>query len=122
MSSIARLCWLLVLMVGVVTPDGADAQSPGGAAGGRTLLAPVAPPRNPYGSLFLLPGQTPTAALPRLKAVPAPPRAVAAPPPTVVCGTRLVPIDPTIDPGIRRVPDASAPRPAIRAVEPTLCR
>lgn len=122
MAMAFRVGCSLVLLLGVVDPVSADTQSPGSTAASRTLLVPVTPPRNPYRSLFLLPGQTPTAALPRLKAVPAPPRAVAAPPSTVVCGTRLVPIDPTIDPGIRRVPDASAPRPAIRAVEPTLCR
>ncbi len=122
MSSMAKLCCSLVLLVGIVNPAGADVQPPGGAAVGRTLLTPVAPPRNPYGSLFLLPGQTSTATTPRLTVARTPPRAVAASMPTVLCGTRLVPIDPTIDPGIRRVPDGSAPRPAVRGVEPTLCR
>jgi len=117
-----RLCCVSVLLLGAVDLASADTQSPGSTAAGRTLLAPVAPSRNPYRSLFLLPGQETTAVSPRLRAVPATARALTTPPPRVVCGTRLVPIDPSIDPGIRRVPDAAAPRPAVRAVEPTLCR
>lgn len=122
MPSTVRLCGSLVLLLGLVTPAAADTQRPSGTAIGRTLLAPVAAPRNPYGTLFLLPGQKTTATAPRLRGATTTAREGTRSAPTVVCGTRLVPIDPTIDPGIRRVPEASAPRPAVRAVEPTLCR
>lgn len=122
MPSTVRLCCSLLLLLGVVSPAGADTQPQGGGFRPRTLLAPVAAPRNPYGTLFLLPGQKTTATAPRLRAASTTAREGTRSAPTVVCGTRLVPIDPTIDPGIRRVPEASAPRPAVRAVEPTLCR
>lgn len=107
----------------LIAPAGiaADTQGQSGSTG-RTLLAPVSQAKNPYGRLFLLPGQKTSATAPRLKAAPAMAGDATALRPTVVCGTRLVPIDPSIDPGIRRLPDAGAPRPAVRTVEPPLCR
>jgi hypothetical protein len=89
---------------------------------GRSAVGRPTAPVNPYGRLFLLPGQKDPVTAPRLAGTPAAPTRAAQSTPTIVCGTRLIPIDPSIDPGIRRLPDADAPRPAVRAVEPPLCR
>jgi hypothetical protein len=124
MSSISRLggALLVVLAVaGVVAPESA-AQTMLGRRPGRTTVGRPAAPVNPYGRLFLLPGQKDAATAPRLagrQPVAAP---AVTPAPTIVCGTRLIPIDPSIDPGIRRLPDTDAPRPSVRAVEPPICR
>lgn len=123
MPATIRLCCPLVLLLGLSSVAGADTQNQTASpSAGARLLAPVAPPKNPYGTLFLLPGQRSPRTAPRVIAPAGVWAATTPTAPTVVCGTLLVPIDPTIDSGIRRVPDASAPRPAIRAVEPTLCR
>lgn len=42
--------------------------------------------------------------------------------PTVVCGMTVIPVDASIDRGIRVSPPATSPRPVIRVVEPPMCR
>jgi hypothetical protein len=124
MSSISRLgrSLLLVLAVaGVVAPE-SSAQTMLGRRPGRTAVGRPGAPVNPYSRLFLLPGQKDAATVPRLAGRPPVSVLAATPAPTIVCGTRLVPIDPSVDLGIRRLPDANAPRPSVRAVEPPLCR
>ena len=44
------------------------------------------------------------------------------PKPTVVCGLTLIPGDPNTDPAIRHEVPKGGPRPAIRSVDPKLCR
>lgn len=124
MSSISRLgrSLLVVLAVTGVIATESSAQTMLGRRPGRTTVGRPGAPVNPYRRLFLLPGQKDAATVPRLAGRPPVAVLAATPALTVVCGTRLVPIDPSIDPGIRRRPDADAPRPSVRAVEPPLCR
>ena len=113
---------ICVLAVAGSVATAASAQTVLGRRPSRTTVGRPTAPVNPYGRLFLLPGQKDAATAPRLTRLPAVSALAVAPAPTIVCGTRLLPIDPSIDPGIRRLPDADAPRPAVRAVEPPLCR
>jgi hypothetical protein len=82
-------------------------------SGSDFLLAPK-PPRSPYSKLFVQPaptGRTPARAA---SDGPAGPR--------VVCGTRLIPVDPLVDSRIyapRRSDDTAH---TIRAVPPPMCR
>lgn len=86
-----------------------------------TLLKPQARPKpNPYGRLFLLPGQDTATSAPRIVITPRA-AAVSQPRPTVVCGTRLLPIDPGVDPGIYAAVPGDDTRHAMRAVEPPIC-
>ncbi|MGE0363501.1 MAG: hypothetical protein AB7H93_22690 [Vicinamibacterales bacterium] len=112
----------VVLLVGVAGGSTAGAQVPPVSPSLSPLVAPIASPKNPYATLFLLPGQSSPRTAPRVNAPSGVRTATTSTTPTVVCGTRLVPIDPSIDAGIRRVPDPAAPRPAGRVVEPRLCR
>jgi hypothetical protein len=124
MSLTFRLGRSLVCVLAVAGSVAAEASAQttlGRRAGRASAGRPTASP-NPYGRLFLLPGQKDAATAPRLAGPLAVPAPAVAPAPTIVCGTRLLPIDPSIDPGIRRLPDTDAPRPAVRAVEPPLCR
>lgn len=106
-----------------MTATAADARAQSVPQNGVTLNRPApAPAKRPFSRLFFLPGQTdpstiPGLARPRTVGIPA----AAAPQPTVVCGMRLVPIDPAVDAGMRRLAPAS-PRGTIRAVEPSMCR
>jgi hypothetical protein len=71
------------------------------------------PPRSPYGKLFAQPAssvrrQTRTDTEPRTG-------------PRIVCGTRLIPGDPLVDPKIY-APRSDDTRHTIRAVPPPICR
>ncbi len=118
---LGRLLICALAVVGSVATE-SSAQTMHGRLPGRTTVGRPTAPVNPYGRLFLLPGQKDAATAPRLARLLAVPALAVAPAPAIVCGTRLLPIDPSIDPGIRRLPDSAAPRPAVRAVEPPLCR
>lgn len=126
MGAARRLCGSLGITVAVLLPSMAAADSLGQSTTPARPTAPrfLQPPKNPYGQLFLLPGQDDASKPPRMAPQRDAARGVVIPaaPPTIVCGMRLIPADPAVDPGIRRAPDAAAPRPTIRAVEPTLCR
>ena len=77
------------------------------------LFAPKSrssPPR------FLFPTPTPT---PTLKQSP---DVHLAPRPTVVCGLRLIPADPNVDPGIRHEVPENGPKFPIGSVDPKICR
>ncbi|MGD9904563.1 MAG: hypothetical protein AB7U83_13950 [Vicinamibacterales bacterium] len=122
MPSVVRIGVVMLVLFAVCRPN-LQAQGPAWNPAGERLLAPPVAAKNPYARLFLLPGQAaPTTAPTLAGARPVPGRTAVAPAVVVTCGTRLIPIDPAFDAGIRRLPDAHAPRPTVRAVEPTLCR
>jgi hypothetical protein len=73
------------------------------------------PEKDPYRNLFA----------DRLRAQPPAPiqqrRAPAPEPPVVVCGMRIIPADPTVDPKIRVMPPADVAH-SLRTVTPSICQ
>ena len=81
-----------------------------------TSIQPVfAQGRDPYKKLFQQPSIEQTARV-QQRAQPA------APPPRVVCGMRVIPMDPNIDPKIFAGPKPGDTRYTIRAIEPPVCK
>jgi hypothetical protein len=79
------------------------------------------PPRaNAFGNLFAQLSKPPS--LPRFLFPTPTPDVRLAPKPTVVCGMTVIPVDPNVDPAIRREVPEGGPRFSIRSVDPKLCR
>jgi len=105
----------LVICASLTLP--ALAQGPPSPA--RPLGGPTTTPSGSY--LNLSPRRTaPPRPLARPAALPPPAGPVTARP-RVVCGMTLVPGEPTVDPGMTARVTPPFARPAIRAVEPTIC-
>jgi hypothetical protein len=102
---------LLAVIPSVAASADTRIQEPRTPSGSYFQLTPK-PPRSPYGKLFVAPTTDRRS-----------PRRTAAEParPEVVCGTRLIPIDPLVDPKIY-APKAGDTRHTIRVVPPAMCR
>jgi hypothetical protein len=98
--------------------EAAGAQFLQGVATVHTLIA--SKPRvhtTPYSKLFAVPDlKVTTSTPPRLESVGDVDK------PTVVCGMKLIPADPSIDRGIATPPRRGDTRYSIRAVPPPLCK
>ena len=102
---------LLVAMPSAAFADSRAQESRAALSGSYFQLAPK-PPRRPFAKLFVHP--TP-GGRPQERAAADLVR------PAVVCGTRLIPIDPGVDPKIY-APRADDTKHTIRAVAPPMCR
>ena len=108
-----RACAAVLLAAIPSVPLLADssAQEPPAASGSYFQLTPR-PSRRPFAKLFVYPAPDRRS---QVRAAAEPPR------PRVVCGTRVIPVAPGVDPKIH-APRADDTRHTIRAVPPPICR